>query len=952
MKRVSKKDFIRFFSGITLFLTLIAVAGPARADSVTCTVAVDQYRIVDREDGQEVIAERFGSLRVPGKPKLPQKIFAIAIPPYTRMTSVRVTGADETFLEGRYAIEPAPFCRPIGRENPELLARDQKVWEANHDLIYGSDAPYPEDAGSFVRTAAYRKYNLVDVAVTPFHYRPLSGKLSFFPRIIIEVQYESMTGGYSLPLADFHPVTEKRAGEIILNYDQAAAWYPASPGGGGKALNDFVIITTASLEGSVASLAAWEETKGRSVEVVTVEWIAGQYSGPDQAAKIRSFLRDKYPTSEWGIQDVLVVGHHNNVAMRTGWVSLGYGRPRTDFYYAELSKPDNESWDKDGDGRYGEPGGDQIDFYSEINIGRIPWSDAATVQHISDKSVAFEQNEDPSFKKNILLLGAYFWSDTDNAVLMEAKVDQPWMSGWTMTRMYEKNSDYFSSYACDYELLRSNVVNVWSGGKFAFVNWAGHGSPTSCHIYGIGSPAFIQTSNCSSLNDNYPAIIFADACSNSDTDYTNIGAKMMQQGGVGFVGATQVALGCPGWNDPSDGSSQSLDYYFTTGVTSEDYTQGAAHQRAMLNLYTSGGWSDNHYETYQWSLWGNPDLGLAIVEEEPDDPIPLVAAPGPWGGNTAEVRVFDLREERSALAEFQAYNANKYGARVALGDLDDDGEHDIVTGPGAKAGFGPHVRAFSLYGVPIHQVSFLAYGTRKYGANVACGDVDGDGIAEILTGPGPGFVFGPHVRGWNYDGSQLTPIFPINFFAYGTRHFGANVACGDVDGDGKTEIITGVGPGPGFGPHVRGWNFENNNLTPMYSISYLAYPIRNYGVQVSAGDIAGDGNDEIITGPGPGALLGANVRAFTCESGPAQLIPAVNFMAYPNYKYGAMVSAGNTDDDGKDEMVTGPGPAYDHYAHVRGWRFDGSQVTVMPGIDFYAFDTASFRYGANVAVGQ
>ncbi len=54
-----------------------------------------------------------------------------------------------------------------------------------------------------------------------------------------------------------------------------------------------------------------------------------------------------------------------------------------------------------------------------------------------------------AFKKNILLLGAFFWSDTDNAVLMEAKVDQDWMTDWTMTRMYE---DAQSSYPCDYDL--------------------------------------------------------------------------------------------------------------------------------------------------------------------------------------------------------------------------------------------------------------------------------------------------------------------------------------------------------------------------------------------------------------------------------------------------------------------------------------------------------------------
>jgi hypothetical protein len=181
--------------------------------------------------------------------------------------------------------------------------------------------------------------------------------------------------------------------------------------------------------------------------------------------------------------------------MRRCWQDLGYGMPETDLYYAELSKPDNQSWDADGDHRWGESS-DPIDFYSEVIVGRIPWSSPADVLHICEKSVAYEQNNDPAFKKNILLLGAFFWPDTDCAVLMETKVDQPWMSDWTMTRMYEQN---YSSYPMDYNLTFNNVRSVWSSGTFAFVDWAGHGSPTSSHIYYSGGGAFVSNSTCPSL---------------------------------------------------------------------------------------------------------------------------------------------------------------------------------------------------------------------------------------------------------------------------------------------------------------------------------------------------------------------------------------------------------------------------------------------------------------------
>ncbi|MBU0641450.1 MAG: hypothetical protein KKB50_21525 [Planctomycetes bacterium] len=588
----------------------VAVADDAAQGRVTVTVSAGAYELTAGTRGTEIQLDDFGYLLVPGKPALPSKIFAVAIPPGARVTGVEFeTGAGEV-LPGSYQVAPSVLPRAVGDEDPLLYEADLKRYEANHAAVYGSDAVYPAQAVEFVRAAGYRKYNLVDVRVTPFAYQPVSGELTFYPDVTVHVDYE-LAGAPIAGNPDSLVRTEAIAEEIVLNYAQAQGWYPlAKPVGRG--LYDYVIITLDSLTTAVTPLATWETSKGRTVQVVTTTWIAANYTGYDLAEQMRNFLRDKYPSNEWGIEDVCLVGAYDDVPMRRTYQDLGYGKPETDYYYAELSLPDDQSWDDDVDRRWGEDT-DPIDFYAEVNVGRIPWSTPSTVQAICQKSVAYEQNIDPTFKQNILLLAAYFWADTDNAVLMEAKVNQPWMSDWTMTRMYEKNTDYWSSYNCDYPLLHSNVMAVWPTGNFGFVNWAGHGSPTSCHIYGLGAPAFIASSDCPSLSDDYPAIIFADACSNSDTDSLNIGQAMLEHGGVGFVGATKVALGCPGWNDPYDGSSQSLDYFFTTAVTSGDYTQGQAHQSALRQMYVSGLWSYNRYETFEWgALWGNPDLGMGL----------------------------------------------------------------------------------------------------------------------------------------------------------------------------------------------------------------------------------------------------------------------------------------------------------------------------------------------------
>ena len=592
---------------------------------ITSTLSIGNYEIQNTEEGDEVFVEDFGHLLIPGKPNIPSKIISIAIPPGAQFIDFTFETNDEITIDGQYNVVPCKLPQVIGLENPVVRQKEEQTYQKNYESVYLRNDAYPNSICEFVRTASYRKYNLVDVRVNPITYKPISGELTYYPEITIKISY-TFPEDFSTKeiMIDNNYKTEQFAKKIIFNYNEAQNWY--STGNGRKSAYDYVIITLDSLTSSINDLVNWEEDKGRNVYVATTDWINSNYNGYDLAEKIRNFLIDKYPTSKWGILDVCLIGHYDDVQIRRVAQSTGYGQPETDFYFAELSLPDSQSWDADGDHQYGEDS-DPIDMYAEINVGRIPWSDPATVEHICQKSVAYEQNDDDSFKKNILLLGAFFWSDTDNAVLMEYKTNpdiHPWMTSWTKTKMYE---DAESSYQCDYDLSYANVKSVWSSGKFAFVNWAGHGSPTACYEYYPSQP-FVDTVTCNSLNDNYPAIIFADACSNSDTDELNIGQAMLKRGAVGFLGATKVAYGMPAWNDPMDGSSQSLDYFFTTCCTSKEYTQGQAQQYGLVQMYQNNLWYYPKYETFQWgALWGNPDLSMGLIVTSTPPLKPTVTGP-------------------------------------------------------------------------------------------------------------------------------------------------------------------------------------------------------------------------------------------------------------------------------------------------------------------------------------
>jgi len=155
---------------------------------------------------------------------------------------------------------------------------------------------------------------------------------------------------------------------------------------------------------------------------------------------------------------------------------------------------------------------------------------------------------------------------------------------------------------------------------------------------------------------------------------------------------------------------------------------------------------------------------------------------GPIKGGGPQVRVFSAAG--NLISSFFAYDKNlRGGVSVALGDVDGDGEIDLVTG----AGYGdiPLVKVFTLSGVI--KYSFLAYAENfRGGVEVAVGDLSGSGSNNIVVAPGPGG--GPHIRIFSERGKLLG-----QFFAYDNNmRSGLKITLSDINQDGKKEILVGV----------------------------------------------------------------------------------------------------------------------------------------------------------------
>jgi hypothetical protein len=240
---------------------------------------------------------------------------------------------------------------------------------------------------------------------------------------------------------------------------------------------------------------------------------------------------------------------------------------------------------------------------------------------------------------------------------------------------------------------------------------------------------------------------------------------------------------------------------------------------------------------------------------------------GPGGG--ALVTIIDGATGKTLVANTDTFpgagDLTNIGIFVASGDLDGDGKDEIVVTP--DEGGGPVVRIFKVNGTTLQQVSiFLGIEDPVFrgGARPAVGDLDGDSKADLLVAAG--FGGGPRVALFNgptaVNVSATPPKFRGDFFVYEPDPAtgqelarGTYAAIGDLDGDGKGELI--FGSGPGGGPRVQILRFSeviaqsSGRPTNNPFANFFAFdPNRRGGVRVAAKDTDGDNRLDLVAGTG------------------------------------------------------------------------------------------------------
>jgi hypothetical protein len=222
-------------------------------------------------------------------------------------------------------------------------------------------------------------------------------------------------------------------------------------------------------------------------------------------------------------------------------------------------------------------------------------------------------------------------------------------------------------------------------------------------------------------------------------------------------------------------------------------------------------------------------LSAIAVGDVDGDGKPDLAATNP---NNGSISLF-INDGSGRLSAPTSYSVGKNPVGVIIGDLDRDGRLDIGT-----ANHGDPSHNGSGIGVLLNDghAAFLAstYAAGPSPNFLLLADLDGDGRGSLVVGDDAGGV-----RVMTNDGmGQFGGATGVKTYAAGSSP--RVLASGDLNGDGKTDIVVAGGGDGGGGVGIL-LNVGNGGLG-----AAIIYSGDRYPTSVAVGDLNGDGYPDLI----------------------------------------------------------------------------------------------------------
>jgi hypothetical protein len=356
-----------------------------------------------------------------GEPIVPVKELRLLIPYGYIVISIDANPGELITLGSGYILRPGSKNVPLSEiENAPLPTPD--------DEIYKSPGMFPGNLFDIIGTYGFRGYQILYITLNPVQYTPLTGELSYYPNITMNLHLNKVEKVAINHLFRDSDSDRNQLKDKVDNFEESQN-YPSLKR---QTRDDYdlLIITTDALKTCFEPLAEYHSSHGVPTLIATLSDI-----GSTDPEAIRSYIRDAYLNQN--IEYVLLGGDSDIVPARMLWVTSGYGDTTempADLYYGCL----DGTYNFDGDDRWGEPhdgenGGD-VDLVAEVYIGRACVGDSFEVDNFIQKTVSYVYTVDPYLSK-VLMAGEFLWSnpDTWGGDYMDELIDGSTANGYNTT---------------------------------------------------------------------------------------------------------------------------------------------------------------------------------------------------------------------------------------------------------------------------------------------------------------------------------------------------------------------------------------------------------------------------------------------------------------------------------------------------------------------------------------
>jgi len=630
-----KRVFFKAFYIFIFFFTLVAFAGILEKE-VTFDIndlsftEIEGYDFVRLEGCKSTIVEL-------GAPCLPKVSFSLLIPQGAEVIDIEIVSLDTEEIAGDYKVYPTQHPQPF------IKGRVFQFVEPDKD-IYSQTILYPEKVIQSAHTGSMGGYKLASLLIYPIQYIPADKKLIFHSKIKFRVTYEEKLRSLNTKTEKQNKIFRKRIEKLILNPEDIGIFGPFTGLRGSLALPadsvEYVIITVDSFASAFQELADWKTKKGVPAEVVTLDYIYSNYTGADNAERVRNFIKDA--NSSWGTIWVLLGGQcdyewgQEIVPRRNVWyraTHLGHYPDEdtipSDLYFSDL----DGDWNADGDDIYGEAT-DGVDFYSDVFVGRAPVRTAAQAENFVNKALTYEKNPPPGYQKKILLPAAYLWPSLYDERTSQEAIANIVPSDWQVSRLYERDGNLTHEAFVD---------SVKSG--FGFAHLVGHGNEYGIYIY--YADEYFGSDDLDALdNDDLLGIHNSIGCMCGGLDLVPYGDCFAEHYLTPSTGGSYSIMNSRyGWGSPPNmGPTEHIDTCFYHEIFKEDYNYhdhiGVAHAFSKDGYVSEVNWGSVWaWCIYELNLFGDPEMPLWT--DNPGELTVTHDAIIPVGANTFAVNVFD-----------------------------------------------------------------------------------------------------------------------------------------------------------------------------------------------------------------------------------------------------------------------------------------------------------------------